>query len=307
MVAARDAVGLRVAAAQARPRPDHARARRRVPPLPGDAHDRHQARRQRAVHVLARRQSARRADPRAARLLGRLRRDGRAVPGRRCRPRPGDLDDRRRPRRQRHGYLGDGRRPLRRLRDARLHQRQGPGELSTPVPDHLPERGAARRAAAADDADPRPPDRRQRGVGRDLRAGARPVVPARGPRADGGRDLPTLQRVGLRRRGGPGRPRAGRHDRDLELRQVPGHRPRRGGVAVVAADAADAGAGPHHPDRDAQRGRPDRRGVHGGAGDRRGRVPPVRVVARGGPPLALVPPSPARTTGRCGSRSLASG
>ena len=151
---------------------------RRVPPLPGDAHDRHQARRQRAVHVLARRQPARRAGPRAARLLGRVRRDGRAVAGRRRRARPGDLDDRRRPRRQRHGYLGDGRRPLRRLRDARLHQRQGPGELSTPVPDHLPERGAARRAAAADDADPRPADRRERGVGRDLRAGARAVVPA---------------------------------------------------------------------------------------------------------------------------------
>ena len=135
---------------------------------PAMRHDRHQARRQRAVHVLARRQPARRAGPRAARLLGRLRRHGRAVAGRRRRPGPGDLDDRRRPRRQRHGYLGDGRRPLRRLRDARLHQRQGPGELSTPVPDHLPERGAARRAAAADDADPRPADRRR------TRSGARP-------------------------------------------------------------------------------------------------------------------------------------
>ena len=55
-----------------------------------------------------------------------------------------------------HGYLGDGRRPLRRLRDARLHERQGPGELPAAIPDHLPERGAAGRAAAADDADPRP-------------------------------------------------------------------------------------------------------------------------------------------------------
>ena len=44
----------------------------------------------------------------------------------------------------RDGYLGDGRRPLRRLRDARLHERQGPGELPAPLPDHLPERGAAR-------------------------------------------------------------------------------------------------------------------------------------------------------------------
>ena len=80
-----------------------------------------------------------------ARLLGRLRRDGRAVAGRRRRARAGDLDDRRRRRRLGHGYLGDGCRPLRRLRDARLHERQGPGELPAPVPDHVPERGAARR------------------------------------------------------------------------------------------------------------------------------------------------------------------
>ena len=179
VVAARDAVGLRVAAAQAGPRPDHARAVGRVQALPGDGHDRHQAGRQRAVHVLARRQPARRAGPRAARLLGRLRRDGRAVAGRRRRAGAGDLDDRRRPRRQRHGYLGDGRRPLRRLRDARLHERQGPGELPAPLPDHVPERGAAGRAAAADDADPRPADRGERGLGGDLRARARAVVPAR--------------------------------------------------------------------------------------------------------------------------------
>ena len=72
---------------------------------------------------------------------------------------------------------GDGRRPLRRLRDAGVHQRQGPGELPAAVPDHVPQRGAARRPPAADDADPRPPDRGQRGVGGDLRARARAVVP----------------------------------------------------------------------------------------------------------------------------------
>ena len=144
---------------------------------PAMAHDRHPAGRQRAVHVLTRRQSAGRADPRPARLLGRLRGDGRAVAGRRRRARARHLDDRRRPRRFGHGYLGHGRRPLRRLRDARLHERQGPGELPAPVPDHVPQRGAARRPAAAHDADPRPADRRQRGVGRDLRARARAVVP----------------------------------------------------------------------------------------------------------------------------------
>ena len=60
----------------------------RVQALPGDGHDRHQARRQRPVHVLARRQPAGRAGPRAARLLGRLRGHGRAVAGRRRRAWP---------------------------------------------------------------------------------------------------------------------------------------------------------------------------------------------------------------------------
>ena len=46
-------------------------------------------------------------------------------------------------RRLRHGYLGDGCRPLRRLRQPRLHEREGPGELPPPLPDHVPERGAA--------------------------------------------------------------------------------------------------------------------------------------------------------------------
>ncbi len=114
-----------------------------------------------------------------------------------------------------------------------------------------------------------------------------------GSRAEGGRHLPAVERLVAGRRGGRGRPRAGRHDRDLELRQVPGDRSRRRGVAVVAADRADAGAGSDHADRDAQRGGPDRRRVHGRAGDRRRRVLRVRVAAGRGPPLALVPAPPA--------------
>ena len=43
VVAEGDAVGLRVAAAQARPRPDRARAGGRLRALPGDGHDRHPA------------------------------------------------------------------------------------------------------------------------------------------------------------------------------------------------------------------------------------------------------------------------
>ena len=299
MVAARDALGLRVAAAEAGPGPHHARAVGRVQALPGDGHDRDPQGRQRALHLLARRQSAGGPDPRPARLLGRVRRDGRAVAGWRRGPRPRDVDDRRRPRRFRDGYLGDGRGPLRRLRDARLHERQGPGELPAPIPDHLPERGAARRPAAAHDADPRPTDRRQRGLGCDLRPRARAVVPAGGPRAEGGRHLPPLECLGVRGRGGGRRPRTGRDDRDLQLRQVPGHGRGRRGVAVVVADRADAGARPHHADRDAQRRGAHRRGVHRGARQRGGRVLPVRVAPGRGPSLALVPAPPAR--GRVGA------
>ena len=129
--------------------------------------------------------------------------------------------------------------------------------------------------------------------GATVRARARPVVPEARARAEGGRHLPAVERLGVRRRGGRGRPRAGRDDRDLQLRQVPGHRPRRRGLAVVAAHRADAGARPDHADRDAQRRRPDRRRVHRRPGDRRRRVLPLRVAAGRGPSLALVPPPPA--------------
>ena len=50
---------------------------------------------------------------------------------------------------------------------------------------------------------------------------------------------------------------------------------------------------PDHADGDAQRGGPDRRGVHGRARVRGRRVLPVRVAAGRGPSLALVPPPPA--------------
>ncbi len=50
--------------------------------------------------------------------------------------------------RSRHGRVRDGHRPLRRLRDPRLHQRQSPRELQPALFDHLPQRGAAGRKAA---------------------------------------------------------------------------------------------------------------------------------------------------------------
>ena len=87
VVRARDAVGFHARAAAARSRPHRAEPRSRLPAFPGARARGHQARRQRPVHVRARRQSADRADPRPAQLLGRLRRDGRLQPGRRRRPR----------------------------------------------------------------------------------------------------------------------------------------------------------------------------------------------------------------------------
>ena len=136
------AVELRHGAAAARPRPHRPLAGDRLQALPGDGDCADQTGRQRTVHVRPGRQPARRPDSRAAQLLGRLRRDGRAVTGRRGRPRPRQLDDDRRPT---AGRVGDGRRPLRRLGDARLHQRQGARELQPAVPHHVPQRGATGR------------------------------------------------------------------------------------------------------------------------------------------------------------------
>ena len=114
-------------------------------------------------------------DPRPAQLLGRRRRDGGLFPGRRRRARAVELDG---PRRSGLRRLGDGRRALRRLGHARIHQREGARELFAALPHPLPERGAARRAGAADDADLRPPEGEGRGVRRGVRARARAVVRA---------------------------------------------------------------------------------------------------------------------------------
>ena len=81
--------------------------------------------------------------------------------------------------------------------------------------------------------------------------------------------------------------------------------PGRRGLAVDAADRADAGDRPDHADRDAQRGGPDRRRVHRRPADRRRRVLPVRVAGGRGPSLALVPPPPAGRRRVSGSRSSA--
>ncbi len=162
----------------------------------------------------------------------------------------------------------------------------------------FPERGASRGSTPPDDADPRPAHGGECGLGRDVRAGARAVVPGGRQGAGRGGDVPPIERLELRRRRGCRGPRAGRDDRDLELREVPRDRRGRRRVVVVAADGPDAGDGPDHAHRDAQRRGPDRRRVHGRPTDRRGGVLPVRVAAGGGPPLALVPAPP--PTGRVG-------
>ena len=101
---------------------------------------------------------------------------------------------------------------------------------------------------------------RERGLGRDVRASST----RSGSRSAG---LEPKEEVTFRRSNAwdcvaeevaAVRERVG-HDRDLELRQVPGHRAGRRGLAVVAAHGADAGARADHADRDAQRRRPDRR------------------------------------------------
>src|SRR5204862_3566308 len=107
-----DSLGLRQRAAAPRPRAHRAVARARLPPLPGDGARRHQARRQRSLHLFPRRQPARGPRAGTARLLVRLRRDGRFQPGGRGGPRAVAVDGQRRPRLR---CLGDGRRTLRRV------------------------------------------------------------------------------------------------------------------------------------------------------------------------------------------------
>ena len=90
-----------------------------------------------------------------AELLGRVRRAGGLQPGGRRRPRARPLDDRRR---SGHGHLGDGRRPVRRLRGARVLAGDGPPDLCHPLPGAVSQRGASGRPAAAPHSHPRSPE-----------------------------------------------------------------------------------------------------------------------------------------------------
>ena len=131
--------------------------------FPGIPERRHQADRQRALHLRARRQPAGRPGAGPQELLVRRRRDGRLQPGRRRGPGARQLDGRRR-----SGFrrVGHGRLTFRRVGDAALHQRQGARELFAALPHPLPQRGTAGGTARTDHAALSPHAGTGRGDGR---------------------------------------------------------------------------------------------------------------------------------------------
>ena len=275
VVGASHALGLRARAAGAGPRPHRAFAGGRLPAFSGLPEHRHQADHQRPLHLCAGRQPAGRAGARPARLLGRLRRHGRLLAGRRGGAVDRQLDDGRRSRRR---HLRHGRRPLRRLGVDGLHQRQGARELFAPLLDPLPERGAAGRAAAQDDADLRPAQRARRAMGRGVRARSAAVV--RAARGEGRLLVAPLDRFRACRGRGARGARAGRARRDLQLRQVPGERRGRRRLARPHARLSPAGAGPHDARPHAEGGRAADRRLHARQSGRRQLL--HRRVGRGG-------------------------
>ena len=172
----RHSARVRHGAAAARPGPRRADRRDGHGAGAGTRERRNQDRGQRADHVHARREPARRSRLRARQ---RLAADGLQHGGdgrRRRRPIPRRLDGRRRPADGRAGH-----RPatFRRLGGPRLPHREGDGVLRTPVRGALPLRGTPGREAAADDADPRDPGRARSGVRMRLRVGTAELVRGR--------------------------------------------------------------------------------------------------------------------------------
>src|SRR5262249_14855483 len=157
------------------------------------------------------------------------------------------------------GHPLDGRRALRRVRDAEVCLAQGAGELRAALPPRLPERGAAGRAPSAPLADLRAAAGGRGRHGRELRARERALVCAAGHRARRDADLPPLRGLpGRARRVSRGAQRR-RSLRDHQLRQVRGERPRRARLARPGVRLAPPGAGAHRARADAQRARPHRR------------------------------------------------
>ena len=291
-------MGLRVPAARPRPRPHRPRAERAFEHFPAIGNGGHQEVRQRPVHVQPRRQPAGRPDQGSRGMLGGVRRDGRAVAGRRRRPVARQLDGRRRPRRR---HLGHGRRPLRRLghlayTNAKVRENYSrrfritfPNEElpaarplhTTPIYDRLTEHNAVW------------------GAGFGLE---HPLWFQRARQgADRGRHVPSLERVR------PSSPRSAAPcasgSASRSARTSPSTRCRAtarpsGCRACSPTRCPRSGAS---PDRDAQPAGPHRRRVLGRP-HRRRRVLPVRFAGRRGAPLALVPRPPAGRRARSGSR-----
>ena len=253
--------------------------------------------RQRSDYLHARREPAPRACVRAARLLARLRRELWDHASGWCGPVPGRVD--------RGGAavdrpLGGGSATLRRVRHRALRGR--------PVRRHLRGRVRDRLSAGRPPAGPAGPDEPalrafpggRRGLRRPERVGTALLVRARGGGAVRPAELPPDELVRRRRSGGARRPRAGRSARALELLQVRGARPGRGGLPgstvrepAPAARPDRALAAPHaarcnrvRRHRDAARARAIPRG------ERRGRRAPRSRLA----------PAPRANGWQCGHR-----
>ena len=211
------------------------------------------------VHLRSGRQSADRTGARPREFLGGLRRNGGLQPGRRRGPGAVALDGRRR---SGCRCLGHGRGAVRRLDDSRLHQCEGARKLLAPLPDSLPQRGTARRAAAAHHADLRTARGGPCRVRRLLRPRTSLVVCAERRRGGRQRELPPLQRASARCRGMLGRARCRGPAGDLQLRQVRGSGAGRRGVALRGHGESRAQGGPCRAHADAERSRKAHRRLH---------------------------------------------
>ena len=177
-----------------------------------------------------------------------------------------------------HRSLGAGPAALRRLRDRALRGRPLHRHLRGRVRDRLSAGRPPARPAGPDEPALRPLPRRRRGLRRPERLGAAVLVRARRDGAARPAELPPDQLVRRGRPGGPRGPRAGGAPGAVELLEVRGPRPGRGGLPRPAlrepaaaprpdrALPAPHGAGHDRVrrDRDAARARalprPERRG-----------------------------------------------
>ena len=135
----RNTMGFRISVAATRFGAHCSRARARLCTLPRRGPSRNQEVCQWTIHILSGRQPARGPNQGHARNVVGLCSDGRIVARWRRWAFTCQLDGARRPGRR---HLGHGRCPLRRLRNAGIHQREGARKLFASIPHHLPERRA---------------------------------------------------------------------------------------------------------------------------------------------------------------------